>query len=269
MERILSLMTARHGFDFGGYRRSSLERRVRTRADALGIPSFAAYADYLRAQPAESQTLFDTLLIHVTSFFRDPEVWLALARTVFLPLKSRLMNGAVARIWNPGCATGEETCTLLMVLDKAIGAELRSRVRVIATDVDAQALAIAERGAYSAAHTVSLPAVLRDTYFRYFGSEYVFRGDLLEAVTFHTHDLLHGAPVPEVDLVVCRNTLMYFDAPSRRQVLKRMHGALKENGCLLVGRSELLLAHTDLFRPVDHGARIFERCRVSSDDNAG
>ena len=270
MQRILSLMAARHGFDFGGYRRSSLERRIRSRADALGIPDISAYLDYLRTRPAEATALLDTLFVHVTSFFRDPEVWTTLARLSLLPLRCRARDGDAIRIWNPGCATGEETYTLLMVLEKVIGADaMRRGVRIIATDIDARAIAVANRGAYRADQLASVPPTLRDTYFRFSGSEYTFRSDLRDVVHFHTHDLVHSAPVPDVDLVICRNTLMYFDSDTRRRVLLGIHRAARPGGHIFVGRTESLLAHTDRFRPVDYAARIFERAPVSSGGIAG
>lgn len=260
MDRILSLLTARHGFDFAGYRRSSLERRIRTRAQVLGLPHFADYVDYLRAQPTESRELLDTLFVNVTSFFRDPDVWVALARASLRRLKARADSGQPIRIWNPGCATGEETYTLLMVLEKTLGADLlRKRVHVIATDMDEPALASARRGVYQASQLEAVPPALRATYFRFSEVGYEFRADLRALVRFHEHDLVHQFPVPRPDLIVCRNTLMYFDARIRRRVLERFCDVLADGGQLVTGRPELLFAHGDLFGPVDLQARIFER----------
>lgn len=269
-EGILALVSARHGFDFGGYRRSSLERRIRTRADILGIGALPAYLEHIRADAAESKALFDQLFVHVTGFFRDPEVWAELARTTLIPLASRAASGNTIRIWNAGCATGEETCTLLMVLEEAFGIErLRERVRVIATDVDAGALAVARRAVYDPASLTAISPALRDRYFCRSADGCTLRDDLRGVVEFREHDLIGETPVPAVDLVVCRNTLMYFDARTRRQVLEQFHGVLKEGGHVLIGRSEMLLAHPNLFRPANYRARIFERVDVSSGDSVG
>jgi two-component system, chemotaxis family, CheB/CheR fusion protein len=263
-EDLLVFLQQSRGFDFGGYKRPSLMRRVSRRLQMLGIGSFEDYKDYLEVHPAEFAHLFNTILINVTSFFRDPEAWDYLARDVMPAMLERKTPGSVVRVWSAGCAAGQETYTIAMLLAEAMGWEaFRERVKIYATDVDEEALAQARQGSYSVKEVEMLSSERLERYFDLAKGRYVFRGDLRRAVIFGRNDLMEDAPISRLDLLVCRNTLMYFNAEAQARILGRFHFALngdgKGNGVLFLGRAEMLLTHGALFTPLDLKFRVFAK----------
>src|SRR5215475_12422098 len=166
------------GFDFTGYKRSTLMRRIRRRMDAHGLTSLGEYRDYLELEPEEFSQLFDSMLINVTGFFRDPLAWQALQERVIPELLSAKGAKTPVRIWSAGCATGEEAYTLAMVLAEAMGADqFRERVKIYATDLDEDALQQARAGTYEATALADVPEELVDTYFEPAGTKRAFRRD--------------------------------------------------------------------------------------------
>ncbi|MDB4900578.1 MAG: methyltransferase, CheR-type with sensor, partial [Gemmatimonadetes bacterium] len=259
-EALLDFLKRNRGFDFSGYKRATLERRFRKRMESLGITSYAQYLDLLEVESDEFAHLFDTLLINVTRFFRDDGPWQYLADEVVPALIARRADGAPLRVWSAGCASGEEAYTLAIILAEAMGAErYRERVKIYATDVDEHALAAARAATYSAAQVEDVPAELRDRYFERSDDRFVFRKDLRRSVIFGRNDLLQDAPISRIDLLVCRNTLMYFNAPTQASILARFHFALADGGVLLLGRAETLLTHTTAFAPIELKSRIFAK----------
>lgn len=245
------LLNAR-GFDFHGYKPASLARRIRKRMAAVGVTSFAAYQGYLEVHPNEFATLFNVILINVTSFFRDPAAWEAV-RTTALPqiVAAKASDGAI-RVWSAGCASGEEPYTIAMVLAEELGPDqFRERVKIYATDVDEDALNTARQAAYQDRQMEGVPRELLAKYFEHLGGLYFFRKDLRRQVIFGRHDLINDAPISRIDLVTCRNTLMYLNAETQARVLGRLHFALSDGGFLLLGRAETLMAHGQSFVPAD------------------
>src|SRR5580700_7048457 len=215
-EDLLLMLKETRGFDFTGYKRSTLLRRVHRRMALLNLTVFGEYRDYLELQPDEFGLLFDSMLINVTSFFRDPLAWQALSETVLPELTSAKSATAPIRAWSAGCATGEEAYTLAMVLAEALGRDqFRERVKIYATDLDEDALQEARAGTYETAALAAVPEQLRDTYFEPAGPKYAFRRDLRRQVIFGRNDLTRDAPISRVDLLVARNTLMYFNAETQ------------------------------------------------------
>jgi two-component system, chemotaxis family, CheB/CheR fusion protein len=263
------LVTAR-GFDFQGYKPTTLARRIRKRMAALEIDSFAAYQDHLEVHPDEFTTLFNTILINVTGFFRDPQAWDVIQTQVVPPLVAAKAPGEPIRAWSAGCASGEEAYTIAIVLAEALGAEqFRERVKIYATDVDEDALNAARHAAYTTRQVEAVPPTLLDAYFEHLDGMYVFRKDFRRQVIFGRHDLLADAPISRVDLLVCRNTLMYFNAEAQARILSRFHFALNGGGFLFLGRAETLLAHAQTFIPLDLKRRISQRVpRGGSDRTA-
>src|SRR4051812_47182843 len=208
-EGLLVHLKDERGFDFTGYKRASLERRVRRRMEALSIESFDDYLDYLLVHQDEFTGLFNTILINVTSFFRDPDAWTYLSEQLVPELLGRRRNEPV-RAWSAGCATGEEAYTLAMVFAEAIGIdEFRERVKIYATDVDEEALTHARHASYAARDLDAVPEHLREKYFEQSGSSFVFRKELRRSVIFGRNDIVQDAPISHVDVLTCRNTLMY------------------------------------------------------------
>ncbi|HEX2189239.1 MAG TPA: CheR family methyltransferase [Longimicrobiaceae bacterium] len=258
-EGLLRYLKTDRGFDFTGYKRSTLLRRTRKRMDEVGITGFQEFHEYLETHPGEFTELFNTILINVTSFFRDPEAWEALAAELRPRLDAKAENEPV-RVWSAGCASGEETYTLLILLAEMLGAErFRERVKIYATDVDQDALARARSGVYRPEDVEAVPPELRDRYFDHDGGRFTVRADLRRFVIFGRHDLVQDAPISHLDLLVCRNALMYFNAEVQGRIVGRFHYALDEGGLLFLGKAEMLRSHGNLFTPVDLKSRLFAK----------
>jgi two-component system CheB/CheR fusion protein len=259
-ENLLYYLQQNRGFDFTGYKRPSLMRRVRKRMQMVNIDSFVDYLDYLEVHPEEFSQLFNTILINVTSFFREPAAWGYLGEEIIPRLLQEKQSDEPIRVWSAGCASGEEAYTAAMVLAEAIGVEaFRRRVKVYATDVDEEALNIARQASYGAKDLQAIDANLRDKYFEPLNGRYIFRADLRRSVIFGRHDLVQDAPISKLDLLISRNTIMYFNSETQARILARFHFALNENGYLFLGRAELLLTHGHLFTPLDLKFRIFSK----------
>jgi two-component system, chemotaxis family, CheB/CheR fusion protein len=254
---LLTYLQNARGFDFHGYKPASLARRVRKRMATVGIDGFGTYQDYLEVHPDEFASLFDTILINVTSFFRDQAAWQAVQDVAIPQIVAAKAPGEHIRAWSAGCATGEEAYTLLMMLCEVLGEEqVRERVKIYATDVDEDALNIARHASFSDRQVEGLPAEMLDKYFERADKLYGFRKDLRRQVIFGRHDLINDAPISRIDLLTCRNTLMYLNAETQAKVLARLHFALNDGGFLLLGRAETLIAHGRTFTPVDLKQRL-------------
>jgi len=256
LESLLEYVRESRGFDFSGYKRPTLVRRVSLRLAELGLDSFAAYHDYLQVHADEFNSLFDKILINVTDFFRDPGSWQFLAEHAVKPLVAK---GGNIRIWSTGTASGEEAYSVAIAFCEAMGAEsFLRRVKIYATDVDEEALNKARSG-YSAKELESVPPELRSRYFEQQGGRHMFRASLRRAIIFGRHDLMQDAPISRLDLLICRNTLMYFTAEAQGRILARFHYALNDDGLLFLGRAEMLLTHAALFVPIDVKQRLFAK----------
>jgi two-component system CheB/CheR fusion protein len=260
-ERLLEYLKRHRGFDFTGYKRASLMRRVRRRMDQIDAEGFEAYRDYLEVHPEEFAYLFNTILINVTSFFRDREAWDYLADEVIprIVADHPFEEGPI-RVWSAGCAAGEEAYSLAILFAEALeGESVEERLKIYATDVDEEALAQARQAGYSPEAMEPVPAELRDKYFTHSSGRYVIKNGLRRAVVFGRHDLIQDAPISRLDLLVCRNTLIYLNAETQRRVLARFHFALNDAGFLFLGRAEMLLTHAHLFTPVKLKYRVFSK----------
>ena len=265
LEALLGFLKSSRGFDFTGYKRSTLSRRIDKRMEQLAIGSLAEYHDYLQAHPDEFPQLFNTILINVTSFFRDPPAWRVLAEKIVPEILASKPEGQEIRCWCAGVASGEEAYSLAITFCEALGEdEFRGRVKIYATDVDEESLYSARPTGHSAADLESVPAPLRDRYFELAGGRYIFRRDLRRPLIFGRHDLVQDAPISRLDLAVCRNTLMYMTAETQARIVARLHYALNDRGFLFLGMAEMLLSHSDLFAPVDHKLRIFRKVPKST-----
>ena len=259
-ESLLDYLKRSRGFDFNGYKRPSLTRRVQKRLDIVGIGSFEEYRDYLEVHPGEFGDLFNTILINVTSFFRDQTAWDYLAAECIPRLLAQKGPDDPIRIWSAGCASGEEAYSLAMLISEAVGLEsFRHRVKIYASDVDEEALAEARQAHFTDKDLQAIDAGMKEKYFDQIDQGYVFNGDLRRAVIFGRHDLTRDAPISKLDLLSCRNTLMYFNAETQGQILSRFHFAVTPGGYLFLGKAEMMLTHANLFAPVDLKHRIFSK----------
>jgi len=267
LETLLEYLKRIRGFDFTGYKRPSLMRRVQKRMQEVGAQTFDDYRDYLEVHTDEFARLFDTILINVTSFFRDPQAWEYLGKEIIPQILADKKPTDSVRVWSAGCATGEEAYTLAMLLAEHLGTSgFRQRVKIYATDLDEDALAVARQGSYDGKTVQDVPEALLKKYFDRTGSRYTFNTDLRRCVIFGRNDQVQDAPISRLDLLVCRNTLMYFNAEIQERMLSHFHFALQDKGFLFLGKAEMLLTHDNLFFPKDLKYRVFSK--VSSDARA-
>ncbi|MBV8954378.1 MAG: PAS domain-containing protein [Solirubrobacterales bacterium] len=260
LDSFLEFVNQARGFDFTGYKRSSVQRRVTKRMNEVGVDSYENYIDFLELHPEEFGSLFNAILINVTGFFRDQPTWDYLTSETVPALVKGLPPGSPIRIWSAGCSSGEEAYTLAMVMARALGdREFQERVKIYATDIDEEALDVARHGSYAPRQLEAVPHEALERFFERTDQRYAFRKDLRRCVIFGRNDLVQDAPISRIDLLVCRNTLMYFTAETQTQVLRRFHFALNDSGYLLLGRSEMLITHSELFTPVDLRRRLFRK----------
>jgi two-component system CheB/CheR fusion protein len=255
-EALIEYLRESRGVDFSGYKRPSLVRRIARRCTELGIDNYPAYLDYLQVHADEFAILFDKILINVTEFFRDAPAWKYLADEI---VPSIIAKAGPIRIWSTGTASGQEAYSAAITFCEAMGQEeFLRRVKIYATDVDDDALSTARTG-YSAKDVESLDETLRERYFEQVSGRYVFRIGPRRALIFGRHDLMQDAPISRLDLLICRNTLMYFTAEAQGRILARFHYALNDDGYLFLGRAEMLLTQGALFKPVDLKQRVFTK----------
>jgi two-component system CheB/CheR fusion protein len=262
VEKIIGLLRTATGHDFTPYKRSTLLRRIERRMGLHQIADIAQYVRYLRQTPEEAQLLFRELLIGVTSFFRDPEAWEVLTRTVLPALVAARPAGSVLRAWVPACSTGEEAYSLAIALEESItgpGAPRSLSFQIFATDLDTTAVERARLGAYPAGVSADVsPERLR----RFFVEEdhgYRIRKDLRDRVVFATQNVLQDAPFTKLDVLSCRNLLIYLTADAQRKLLPLFHYSLRPDGVLFLGSAETVGESGDRFTPFDPKTHIFRR----------
>jgi len=257
---LLEYLRQNRGFDFSGYKRPSLLRRVTKRMQLVNVESFPDYIDYLEVHPEEFTALFNTILINVTSFFRDESSWKFLAESVLPDLVRLKKADAPIRIWSAGCASGEEPYSLAMLVAEALGTEsLHAKVKIFATDVDEEALVTARQASYIEKDVRTVPAELCEKYFERVNGHYLLNAELRRAVIFGRHDLVQDAPMSHLDLLLCRNTLMYFNSETQARILGRFNYAINPGGFLFLGKAEMLLLHSSWYAPVELKHRIFAK----------
>jgi two-component system, chemotaxis family, CheB/CheR fusion protein len=259
---LLEKLSSEHRVDFRDYKEPSLARRIRRRMKQVKIDTFATYASYMDTHPNEHIALIDSILINVTSFFRDREAWDLLASRVI----GRLLGEArdtqnEVRVWSAGCSTGEETYTTAILFAEHLGDRAeQTNVKIYATDVDGQALAAARAGLYRLEQLRNVPPHLIPKYFTEERPQlFRVKRSIRRWCIFGEHNLVMDPPLSHMDLVICRNVLIYFTSDLQERILPRFHYALRERGCLFLGKSESVLARSPRFQPVDAKWRIFER----------
>ena len=267
-EALLNFVKRSRGFDFTGYKRASLIRRIQKRMQALNLARYADYSDFLQVHPDEFNRLFDTILINVTGFFRDHVTWDYIASDIIPKILGSKNASEQIRVWSAGCASGEEAYTIAILFAEALGLDrFRERVKIYASDMDDEALAQARTATYNGREVSALPSELLEKYFEHTDQRYTFRKDLRRTVIFGRHDLVQDAPISRIDLLICRNTLMYFNSETQARVLSRFHFALNDSGFLFLGKAEMLFTHANLFTPTDLRRRVFVKVpRVSLRD---
>ncbi len=257
-ESLLRYIQESRGLDFRGYKRTSLRRRITLRMEAIGAADFGAYQSHLEVHPGEFEDLLNTVLINVTSFFRDADAWEVLRNEVIPQIIASADEDRPIRVWSVGCASGEEPYSIAMLFAEALGAHaFCERVKIYATDLDEEALRAARQATYVPRDVEGVPPELLDKYFERTNHHYVFNRDLRKCVIFGCHNVVKDAPISRIDLVVCRNLLIYLEGETQDVVLPRLHYALSPEGYLFLGKAETQLARSALFEPIETKHRIF------------
>jgi two-component system CheB/CheR fusion protein len=263
LERILVLLRAGCGHDFTQYKRNTLRRRVERRMAVRSITDIAAYARYLQQQPGELKLLFREMLINVTSFFRDPEAFLVLKTDILPPLmKDRGFDNPL-RVWVAGCSTGEEAYSIAMVLRELMGdTAAEVRVQVYATDLDDEAIATARAARYPSNIAQDVGAVRLRRFFLLDNNEYVLKKEVREMVVFAVQNLAQDPPFTRLDLLSCRNVMIYMEPELQARLIPAFHYALKVGGVLFLSPAESIGNHTELFESVNRHWNFY-RARAS------
>lgn len=262
LENLLNYLKRVHQIDLTGYKRPSLMRRTLVRMQQVGVEHYQDYLDRLQQQPEELAHFLDTVFINFSYFFRDRPVWDYLANQIVPQIIANKEPNEPIRVWSAGCASGEETYSLAMLLAEALGVEqFQQRVQLYGTDVDRDAVMQARKGYYSAQAVKTIPAALREQYFERKPDGYLWRTDLRRSMIFDCRDLIQSPPLPRIDLLVCRNTLIYFQQEAQIRALVRFHFSLRNNGFLVLGQAEKLVAHpqSSLFTPVAQQVSVYTK----------
>ncbi|HEX2280223.1 MAG TPA: CheR family methyltransferase, partial [Thermomicrobiales bacterium] len=248
------------GLDFSAYRRPTILRRLQRRMAAVGVHTFPDYRRYVDRHPHEAEQLTASFLIKVTTFFRDPDLFETLREQVLPQLVADARERGDLRIWSAGCATGEEAYSLAMLLADLLGDELDTLpVRIFATDVAADALALARRGIYPEAALQGMPPDLINRHFTHVDGLYHVQRRVRELIVFGEHDLGRRAPFPRIDLVLCRNVLIYFTSELQRRALQRFAFALRPGGYLVLGKAETVSPLPEFFTLEQPRLKLFRR----------
>ncbi|HKP96932.1 MAG TPA: chemotaxis protein CheB [Fibrobacteria bacterium] len=260
IDSIFTLLRRNSGVDFTQYKQTTIKRRIMRRMLLQRIESIPEYVDRLRKNPGEVQALYQDILIKVTSFFRDPESFEALKRSVFPEILKERPVEATVRIWVPGCATGEEVYSLAISLLECVGdMAVNTPIQIFATDISDEALAKARSGLY--VENISLdvaPERLRRFFVRV-DNRYQISKQIRDMCVFARHDITQDHPFSRIDLISCRNLLIYLDLPLQKKVIPIFHYALKPDGHLMLGTSETVGSFTDLFTLADKKDKIYRK----------
>lgn len=260
LKKILLLLKKLNGADFSQYKVSTIQRRIEKRLSVLKLKDLSEYHDYLEENQSELALLTQNLLVSVTAFFRDTEAFEALEKLLTDLITSK-HNGEDFRIWSAGCATGEEAYTLaFLVLRICEKQGKKLELKIFATDLDQEALSQARAGIYSEADVENVPQDYLMRFFTEKGSQYEVNKTVRELIVFARQDLIQNPPFVKLDLVSCRNVLIYFDSSLQSRVFQIFHYALKPSGILFLGKSESI--DSDLFDVVDRKQKIFRRLNM-------
>jgi two-component system CheB/CheR fusion protein len=269
LEHILSALRSQTQYDFSNYKIGTLTRRIERRMGLNHLTDFAAYALLVQQSQEEAKHLVKDLLISVTDFFREPEAYQQLESEVIQKVIQSKAAEDLIRVWTPGCATGEEPYSIAMViLEQLQLAKKHNQVQVFASDIDEQALTVARTGGYPINIAADVSAARLQQFFTKKDSHYLVNKGLRECVVFATQNLISDPPFSKVDLISCRNLLIYLEPAIQKKIIVMFHFALNEGGYLFLGSSETIGAYEDLFRPVSKKLRLYQRIGTARSDFA-
>lgn len=263
LQKIINFLANRNHHDFSLYKKSTLIRRIERRMSVTGCDSGTDYINYLYRNPREADSLFDDLLIGVTNFFRNPEAFVFLKEEVLPGLIGTGKSENPLRIWVAGCSTGEEAYSVAMITQEALEAVgSRRKMHIFATDLDRKAVDRARHGLYIKNIASDVSADRLERFFVEEQNAYRVKGDIREPIVFAVQNLLSDPPYSGIDLLVCRNLLIYLEATAQHKLIPLFHYVLRENGILFMGSSESIGRFGELFEPVQKKHNIYRKKNV-------
>jgi two-component system, chemotaxis family, CheB/CheR fusion protein len=263
LQKIFIIIRTRTGHDFSQYKHNTVMRRIERRMAVLQIESIGDYVTYMRNNPPEVDTLFKELLIRVTNFFRDPEAYDALREKAFPLILRGKQTGQPIRIWVPGCSTGEEAYSLAILFhEECQKLKVRHHIQFFATDIDAGSIEIARSGMYPNSITVDVSPDRISRYFTKKDTVFKIKDEIREMVVFAEHDINKDPPFSKMDMISCRNLLIYVNADRQKRLLPLFRYALNSDGILFLGSSETVGDNTDIFSVLDKKWRIYKARRA-------
>ncbi len=259
--KILMILRSQTGHDFSHYKKSTITRRIDRRLAFHQLPDYTYYISYLRENPHETNILFNELLIGVTKFFRDHQAFESLKEKMIQLLNYKPQSEPV-RVWVAGCSTGEEAYTIAMLLMECYGSLNVTRIpkiQIFATDLDKEAIETARAGIYHTNIVADVSPERMERFFTKKNEKYQVKKELREMIVFAQHNLIKDAPFTRLDLLSCRNVMIYLNAELQKKIIPIYHYSLKSKGILLMGPAETIGGFTDMFAPIDPKWKIFER----------
>jgi two-component system CheB/CheR fusion protein len=265
LQRILTFLAHRMNHDFSLYKKSTVVRRIERRMSITGLRNGAEYLQLLHREKKEAEALFEDLLIGVTNFFRDPEAFASLKTEVLPDLISRNREDGALRIWVPGCSTGEEAYSVAMLVQEALEeANTNRQIQIFATDLDRNAIEKARHGAYIENIAADVSSERLRKFFFKEGNLYHIKKDIREAIVFAVQNVLSDPPFSNLDLLVCRNLLIYLELKAQQKLIPLFHYTLREEGVLFLGTSESVGRFVDLFETVNRKFSIYRKKEVKA-----
>jgi len=265
LRRILHHLRSVTGVDFANYKVTTIRRRIGRRMLVRRCDTMAQYARYLTEHPDEAKALFHDVLIHVTSFFRDPQVYEFLKITIFPRISAGLEAGEAIRIWVPGCSSGEELYSIAIALHEFLGDGVnQTRIQIFGTDISDADLQKARVGVYSESSTSDIPPELLRRFFVKVEGGYQIVKPIRDLCVFARHDVTRDPPFSRMDLISCRNMLIYLNSTLQKKVLNYFHYALKPAGHLMLGKSETVSAAAELYAIEDRASNLYTKVAAPS-----
>jgi len=262
LEKIIILLRTHTGNDFSLYKKNTVYRRIERRMGVHKIDRITSYVRYLQENPLELDILFKELLIGVTNFFRDPLVWEKMKENVIPNMVANLQEGSILRAWTPGCSTGEEAYSLAIVFKEVIEKSKRHRgisLQIFATDLDNEAIETARKGIFPANIIANVSLARLDRYFVKTDEGYRLNTEIREMVVFAKHNIIMHPPFTKIDILTCRNMLIYMDTELQRKLLGLFYYCINPEGIILLGSAETLGTQNHFFTPIDSSLKIFRR----------
>ncbi|WP_048179088.1 CheR family methyltransferase [Methanosarcina siciliae] len=266
LKRIFNLIRTKNGHDFSDYKQNTINRRIERRMAIINVNSLDDYVLYLQQKPAEVDALFQDLLIGVTSFFRNPTAFEALKEKVITNLFTGKHPDSTIRIWVPGCSTGEEAYSIGILLKEQMEMLKKNyKVQIFATDIDSRAILKARSGVYPPTISIDIsPERLKSFFTQDSNGNYRIQKNIRDMIVFSEHDIIKDPPFSKLDLLSCRNMLIYMERKLQKKVIPLFHYALDKDGFLFLGPSETLGDFENLFETLDRKSKLFRKKDVSS-----